>query len=82
MARKGANKVRLLLENASDVERQVAGIRDGSTLAAVGVEVVFEGSFLHELCTCPQHRRQNPENDKVKQTGRRIARRRMLANQW
>lgn len=40
----------LLLENASDVECQVTGIRDSSALAPVGVEVVFERGLLHELC--------------------------------
>lgn len=52
----GVRKVHLLLEKAPDVENQLAGIRDGTTITAIGIEVVFEGGFLHELFTCHQHR--------------------------
>lgn len=41
--------MRLLLEKGPDVEREVPGICDGSTIAAFGVEVFFERGLLHEL---------------------------------
>lgn len=40
-----------LSEDAPEIERNVAGVGDGSPVAAVGVEVVHESALLHELLT-------------------------------
>lgn len=59
-------KVHLLLENAPDVEREVARIGDGSAVAAVGVEAVFKRGFLQELFACDQQKRTTQQDEQIK----------------